>query len=87
MDFAPGGTNIPHRHANEEEVYFVLNGEGEMVAGETTDGKEMRYPAKEGDAYFFAPNTLIGFYSNTKEGEKHARILAVRSKIFNGSGL
>jgi mannose-6-phosphate isomerase-like protein (cupin superfamily) len=81
MDFAAGGTNIPHRHAREEEIYFVLNGTGEMVAGETADGKEIRYPAKEGDAFFFSPNTLIGFYSATKEGEEHARILAVRSKF------
>jgi quercetin dioxygenase-like cupin family protein len=22
MDFAPGGTNIPHRHEREEEFYF-----------------------------------------------------------------
>jgi len=83
MDFAAGGTNIPHRHAREEEIYFVLSGAGEMVAGESADGNEVRYPAKEGDAFFFAPNTLIGFYSGTKEGEKHASILAVRSKFIS----
>jgi mannose-6-phosphate isomerase-like protein (cupin superfamily) len=81
MDFAAGGTNIPHRHAKEEEIYFVLRGAGEMVAGENTDGKEMRFPVKEGDAFYFSPNTLIGFYSGTKEGEEHARILAVRSRV------
>jgi mannose-6-phosphate isomerase-like protein (cupin superfamily) len=81
MDFAAGGTNIPHRHAKEEEIYFVLRGTGEMVAGETSEGKEIRYPVKEGDAFYFSPNTLIGFYSATKEGEEHARILAVRSKV------
>ena len=26
MDFAPGGTNIPHNHRSEEEIYFVLRG-------------------------------------------------------------
>ena len=83
MDFAAGGTNIPHKHAREEEIYLILNGTGEMVAGETADGKEIRYPAKEGDAFFFSPNTLIGFYSATREGEEHARILAVRSKFNN----
>ncbi len=81
MDFATWGTNIPHRHEKEEEIYFVLRGSGEMVAGETPDGKEARFPAKEGDAFFFSPNTLIGFYSGTREGEEHARILAVRSKF------
>ena len=83
MDFAAGGTNIPHRHAKEEEIYFVLRGTGEMVAGENSEGKEMRFPVKEGDAFYFAPNTLIGFYSGTREGEEHARILAVRSKVID----
>jgi mannose-6-phosphate isomerase-like protein (cupin superfamily) len=85
MDFAAGGTNIPHRHANEEEIYFVLRGRGEMVAGENSEGKEMRFPVKEGDAFYFSPNTLIGFYSGTNEGEEHARILAVRSKVTDAS--
>ncbi len=81
MDFAEGGTNIPHKHENEEEIYFVLRGNGEMVTGETPNGEEMRYPAKTGDAFFISKNTLIGFYSGTKEGEEHARILAIRSKL------
>lgn len=78
MDFAPGGTNIPHEHPREEEIYFVLEGYGEMVAGADSRGNEMRYPAKAGDAFYFSPGVLIGFYSNTKE-ETHSRILAVRS--------
>jgi hypothetical protein len=41
----------------------------------------MRFPVKEGDAFYFSPNTLIGFYSGTKEGEEHVRILAVRSRV------
>ena len=32
MDFAPGGTNIPHHHATEEEIYLLLRGSGDMVA-------------------------------------------------------
>ena len=80
MDFAPGGTNIPHRHRQEEEIYYVLRGHGEMVAGKTSDGKPRRYPACEGDAFYFSPGTLIGFYSGTKAGEDHAQLLAVRSK-------
>ncbi len=78
MDFAPGGTNIPHRHNREEEIYYVLRGQGDMVAGSDAAKKEMRYPAKQGDAYYFARNTLIGFYSGNKENEDHAQILAVR---------
>ena len=80
MDFAASGTNIPHRHDKEEEIYFILRGHGDIVAGETADKKEFRIPSKEGDAFFFSPKTLIGFYSGNKEGEEHARILAVRFK-------
>jgi mannose-6-phosphate isomerase-like protein (cupin superfamily) len=80
MDFASGGTNIPHRHDDEEEIYFILRGKGDIVAGETPDGKELRHPSREGDAYFFSPETLIGFYSGNNECEEHARILAVRFK-------
>jgi mannose-6-phosphate isomerase-like protein (cupin superfamily) len=80
MDFAVNGTNIPHRHDKEEEIYFILRGRGEIVAGETADGKESRHPSYTGDAFFFSPKTLIGFYSGNIEGEDHARILAVRFK-------
>ena len=81
MEFAPGGTNIPHRHKKEEEIYFVLKGHGEMVAGEDSENNEMRYPAKEGDAFYFPPGILIGFYSDPKPGKERALILAVRSKL------
>lgn len=78
MDFAPGGTNIPHRHSKEEELYYVLCGHGDMVAGTDAARKEMRYPAQQGDAFYFARGTLVGFYSSGTEGEDHAQILAVR---------
>lgn len=79
MEFAPGGTNFPHHHEREEEIYLVLNGHGDMVAGSGMDGIEGRHPAKEGDAYFFRLNCTVGFYSGNKPGEEKARILAVRS--------
>jgi len=79
MDFAPGGTNIPHHHETEEEIYYVLRGSGEMVAGGGADGNEGRYPAKQGDAYFIRLNTTVGFYSGAKEGQPHDLVLAVRS--------
>jgi len=79
MDFAPGGTNIPHHHETEEEIYFVLKGSGEMVAGGGADGNEGRYPTKEGDAWFVRLNTTVGFYSAAKSGSPHDQILAVRS--------
>ena len=33
MEFKPGGTNFPHHHDSEEEIYFLMDGHGEMVAG------------------------------------------------------
>ena len=80
MDFAPGGTNFPHHHETAEEIYLVLDGEGEMVAGSGMDGVEGRYPARAGDAYYFRPNCTVGFYNQNKPGAK-AHILAVRSRI------
>ena len=80
MNFAPGGTNFPHHHETAEEIYLVLDGDGEMVAGSGMDGIAGRYPAKAGDAYYFRPNCTVGFYNQNKPGAK-AFILAVRSKI------
>jgi mannose-6-phosphate isomerase-like protein (cupin superfamily) len=79
MDFAPGGTNIPHHHDSEEEIYYILKGHGDMVAGGGADGNEGRHPSKEGDAYFIRLNTTVGFYSGSKDGEPHDLVLAVRS--------
>jgi mannose-6-phosphate isomerase-like protein (cupin superfamily) len=79
MDFAPGGTNVPHHHEMAEEIYYVLRGKGNMVAGGGADGNEGRYPAQEGDAYFIRLNATVGFYSGSKAGEPHDLILAVRS--------
>jgi mannose-6-phosphate isomerase-like protein (cupin superfamily) len=79
MEFAPGGTNFPHHHETEEEIYLVLDGHGDMVAGGGTAGIEGRHPAKAGDAYFFRLNCTVGFYNNDTPGEPKAHILAVRS--------
>jgi mannose-6-phosphate isomerase-like protein (cupin superfamily) len=76
MEFAPGGTNFPHHHERAEEIYYVLDGTGDMVAGGGTDGIEGRHPTKAGDAWFFRLNCTVGFYSAPSS---KARILAVRS--------
>jgi mannose-6-phosphate isomerase-like protein (cupin superfamily) len=76
MEFAPGGTNFPHHHERAEEIYYVLDGTGEMVAGGGLDGIEGRHPTKPGDAWFFRLNCTVGFYSAPTS---KARILAVRS--------
>jgi mannose-6-phosphate isomerase-like protein (cupin superfamily) len=76
MEIAPGGTNFPHHHDREEEIYLVLSGHGVMAAGGGMDGIAGRHPSKAGDAYFFRLNCTVGYYSapNVK-----SRILAVRS--------
>jgi mannose-6-phosphate isomerase-like protein (cupin superfamily) len=73
MDFAPGGTNIPHHHESEEEIYYILRGSGEMVAGEG------RYPTKAGEAFFIRLNSNVGFFSGAQPGQPHDLVLAVRS--------
>jgi mannose-6-phosphate isomerase-like protein (cupin superfamily) len=83
MEFLPGGTNFPHHHEREEEIYLVLDGHGDIVAGGGLDGIEGRHPAQAGDAYFFRLNCTVGFYSRTQPGDPLAHILAVRS-LFPG---
>ena len=77
MDFAPGGTNTPHHHQVAEEIYLVLDGEGQMAAGGGMDGIAGLHHAKAGDAYYFRPNCTVGFY-NQKASTAKAHILAVR---------
>jgi mannose-6-phosphate isomerase-like protein (cupin superfamily) len=76
MEIAPGGTNFPHHHEREEEIYLVLSGHGTMIAGGGEDGVEGKHPAKAGDAYFFRLNCTVGYYSAPGTA---SRILAVRS--------
>src|SRR5690554_4794926 len=45
----PTGTTTGHSHADMEEIYFVLAGEGLMVVGED------EYPIKQGDALYVPP--------------------------------
>lgn len=80
MDFAPGGTNWPHHHEAAEEIYLVIDGHGEIVAGGGMDGVEGRHPARAGDAYYFRPNCTVGFYNQNKP-EAKAYILAVRARV------
>jgi mannose-6-phosphate isomerase-like protein (cupin superfamily) len=77
MDFAPGGTNLPHHHEVAEEIYLVLDGEGQMAAGGGMDGVEGLHQAKAGDAYYFRQNCTVGFY-NQKASSAKAHILALR---------
>jgi mannose-6-phosphate isomerase-like protein (cupin superfamily) len=84
LELAPGGTNAPHHHELQEEIYLLLDGSGEMVAGSGVNGIEGKYPATPGDAYFYRANATVGFY-NAKD--KPARILALRNTAPLGIGL
>lgn len=76
MEIAPGGTNFPHHHEREEEIYLILSGHGVIVAGGGMDGIAGRHPAKAGDAYFFRLNATVGYYSAS---DVSSRLLCVRS--------
>jgi len=76
MEIDPGGTNFPHHHPREEEIYLVLDGNGEQVAGSGTDGVAGRYPAGVGDAYYYRANATVGYYSAPSV---KSRILCIRS--------
>ena len=78
MDFSPRGTNNPHRHASQEEAYFVMQGGGYMVAGVDAYGNIERHPSQVGDAFCWAGGTEVGFYSVNKAGAEHSIILAIR---------
>jgi len=76
MEIDPSGTNFPHHHPREEEIYLVLDGHGDQVAGSGMDGIAARFPAGPGDAYYYRANATVGYYSapNVK-----SRILCIRS--------
>ncbi|HEV2465387.1 MAG TPA: cupin domain-containing protein [Acidobacteriaceae bacterium] len=76
MQIAPNGTNFPHHHEREEEIYLILSGHGTIVAGGGMDGIAGRHPAKPGDAYFFRLNATVGYYSAPGVT---SRLLCVRS--------
>ena len=79
MDFAPRGTNKPHQHNREEEIYYVLQGNGAMVAGLDANGNDIRHPCVAGDAYYYPAGTRVGFFSFSKGNDEHDMIFAVRS--------
>lgn len=83
MDFAAGGTNNPHSHASEEEIYLLLRGKGDIVAGKTADGRDARHRVRRGAVFYYGPGTRVGYYSGAKAGKKHDLILAVRSRLPN----
>jgi quercetin dioxygenase-like cupin family protein len=57
---APGGGPPPHVHRNEDEMWFVLDGEFEITLGEET------FRAAEG-AFAFAPRGTLHSFRNARD--------------------
>lgn len=84
MDFDPQGTNNGHSHEAEEEIYYVLRGHGDMIAGDGGTGDEGIHSTKTGEAWFFRLNCTVGYYSRSLADEPPDIILAVRSQYPRG---
>ena len=68
----PTGSTTGHTHADMEEVYFVISGEGEMVVGED------RFEIRTGDALYVPPNE---FHTNYQKGNLPLVVFWVTGKI------
>jgi len=67
----PTGTTTGHSH-DEEEVYFVVSGEGVMVVGED------EFPIKAGDALYVPPRE---FHTTYQRGNMPLVVLWVTGKL------
>jgi oxalate decarboxylase/phosphoglucose isomerase-like protein (cupin superfamily) len=56
----PGQGHAPHVHPNEEEVIYVISGEGEQMVDNGAS-----FPIREGDAVYIPANTLHSTYNTT----------------------
>ncbi|MDN5331467.1 MAG: hypothetical protein PWP45_692 [Tepidanaerobacteraceae bacterium] len=70
----PTGTTTGHSH-DEEEVYFVVQGEGVMVVGEE------EFPIKPGDALYVPPRV---FHTTRQVGNIPLAVVWVTGKLDEG---
>lgn len=56
----PAQGHAPHVHPNEQEVIYVISGEGEQTIADSGP-----FPIREGDAVFIPANTLHSTYNTT----------------------
>lgn len=68
----PTGTTTGHTHADREEVYFVISGEGIMVIGEE------RINIKPGDGLYVPPGL---FHTTIQKGNQPLVVLWVTCRI------
>jgi hypothetical protein len=79
MDFAPGGTNIPHHHDKKRFTTFCGAVETWWRAAARTATK-VAIRRTRAMHPFIRLNATVGFYSGAKAGGEHGLILAVRSR-------
>ncbi|MEM3045661.1 MAG: cupin domain-containing protein [Candidatus Bathyarchaeia archaeon] len=72
MTIKPGGTNKPHTHNDQEQIYMVVRGASTVMVGEE------RQTAKAGDVIFLPPNVPHAVFNETK---KPCVIVAVGAKL------
>ena len=72
MTVKPGGTNRRHLHEDQEQVYFVLEGEGMVEVGEE------RRMVKVWDSVYLPPKVSHAFYNDT---EASCVVLGISVKI------
>lgn len=68
----PGDTNNMHSHKDAEQVYFVMQGEGEVQVGEE------REKVRAGDVIFLPVNVPHGFYNT---GDKVAVVYLIGVRV------
>ena len=68
----PGTTNQMHVHDDQEQVYFVLQGGGEIQVGEE------KAPVSAGDVVFLPAKVPHGFVNDTK---KLAILLMIGARV------
>ena len=57
----PGKGHAPHRHPGEDEVIYVISGEGVQTVGEDAPA----FPIKAGDAVYIPANTMHSTFNTT----------------------
>lgn len=72
MTIEPRGTNQPHFHEDEEQVYLIKSGEGTISVGDE------KRRVKEGDVIYLPPKIAHAFYN---DGERECVIIAFGAKV------
>ena len=72
MTVEPGGTNQPHSHEDEEQVYLIKSGKGTISVGDE------KRRVKEGDVIYLPPKITHAFYNDE---ESECVIIAFGAKV------